>query len=187
MLRRAAAAAFRALGPDLRALPAAPSAAATSATPNAALITFVRRCYSVGSHPHPARSFGGQRGDQLSTHRHFSAFGGQKGERRLFDVRWRDEYATLGDCAEETKSHMQEEDQRLRKSSTFTRPLRKQVFDELLANRRLFHKVRAAAAAPRLRCGPFSGRPSAGALRSRLPRSGGSEHARDACMQPSPA
>lgn len=65
-----------------------------------------------------------------------------KADRQLFDVKWHDEYATLGDDPEETHKAMVAEDARLRKSALFTNPLRKTVFDEILRHRRRFALVR---------------------------------------------
>jgi hypothetical protein len=74
----------------------------------------------------------------------FSGLKLTKGERQLFDVKWMDEYASLGDDPTETHKAMVEEDQRLRASSTFKHPLRRVVFDELLQHRKEFRKVRRA-------------------------------------------
>jgi hypothetical protein len=66
----------------------------------------------------------------------------EKGDRQLFNVKWYDEYATLGDDPAETHKAMVEEDQRLRSSALFTSPLRKTVFDEIVQHRKRFSLVR---------------------------------------------
>jgi hypothetical protein len=65
-----------------------------------------------------------------------------KGDRQLFDVKWHDEYATLGDDNVETHRQMVAEDARLRSSRLFHNPLRREVFDEIVQYRKLFTVVR---------------------------------------------
>ena len=66
----------------------------------------------------------------------------KKGERRIGDVQWFDEYSDLGDDPNATHAAMVEEDQRLRASDVFKSTLRKQVFHEILKYRRAFQQVR---------------------------------------------
>lgn len=66
-----------------------------------------------------------------------------KANRKLFDVEWYDEYATLGDDPHETHAAMVAEDRRLRRSAVFRNPLRRQVFHEIDSHRRRFAAVRA--------------------------------------------
>eukprot|EP00892_Ulva_mutabilis_P003538 jgi/Ulvmu1/1556/UM110_0019.1 len=65
----------------------------------------------------------------------------KKGERRIGDVHWFDEYSDLGDDPNATHAAMVEEDQRLRASDVFKSPLRKQVFHEILKYRRAFQQA----------------------------------------------
>lgn len=65
----------------------------------------------------------------------------KKGERRIGNVQWFDEYSDLGDDPNATHTAMVEEDQRLRSSDVFKSTLRKQVFHEILKYRRAFQKV----------------------------------------------
>ena len=65
-----------------------------------------------------------------------------KADRQLFDVKWHDEYATLGDDPAQTHQAMVAEDQRLRQSTLFTNPLRKTIFDEIVSHRQRFAVVR---------------------------------------------
>lgn len=74
----------------------------------------------------------------------FSKFAGvrkDQGRRKLFDVEWHDEFASLGDDARQTHKFMVDEDQRLRKSTLFLAPLRRQVFEELVKHRARFKQV----------------------------------------------
>ena len=72
-----------------------------------------------------------------------------KAKRKLFDVEWFDEYATLGDDPHATHALMLEEDQRLRSSTAFLNPLRRQVFEEITSHRQRFAAVRATVLLPR--------------------------------------
>lgn len=72
-----------------------------------------------------------------------SQFLKKKGERRIGNVQWFDEYSDLGDDPNATHAAMVEEDQRLRSSDVFKSPLRKQVFHEILNYRRAFQQVRS--------------------------------------------
>jgi hypothetical protein len=74
-----------------------------------------------------------------------SPFSAPEGERRIGDVKWHDEFAWLGDCAEETHRHMVEEDKKLRSSQIFQSPLRRTVFNELIRHRKQFRKARSSA------------------------------------------
>jgi hypothetical protein len=56
-------------------------------------------------------------------------------------VKWHDEYAKLGNDPQETRKAMADEDQRLRHSALWLTPLRRQVFDEIVANRSKFEQV----------------------------------------------
>lgn len=67
----------------------------------------------------------------------------KKGERRIGNVQWFDEYSDLGDDPNATHAAMVEEDQRLRSSEAFKSPLRKQVFHEIVKYRRAFQQVRS--------------------------------------------
>jgi hypothetical protein len=67
----------------------------------------------------------------------------EKGDRQLFDVKWHDEYANLGDDPKQTHKAMVDEDQRLRRSALFKAPLRRHVFNEIVAHRSKFKQVRS--------------------------------------------